>query len=126
MLLLRATVLGRMGQADAALAVLDRMAAANATLGAVEWLEKGRLLDRMGRYEEAFAAFDAGRQRLREVSGQSYLQAHAQQLAARLKSFFIAKRLATLPRAGSAARMWRSRCSCSAFRARARRCWSRP
>ena len=98
-LLLRATVLGRMGQADAALAVLDRMAAANATLGAVEWLEKGRLLDRMGRYEEAFAAFDAGRQRLREVSGQSYLQAHAQQLAVRLKNFFVAKRLGTLPRA---------------------------
>jgi len=98
-LLLRATVLGRMRQVDAALAVLDKMAAANASLGAVEWLEKGRLLDRMGRYEEAFAAFDAGRKRLREVSGQSYLQAHAEQLVARLKSFFVAKRLATLPRA---------------------------
>jgi tetratricopeptide (TPR) repeat protein len=98
-LLLRATVLGRMGEVDAALAVLDKMAAANATLGAAEWLEKGRLLDRMGRYEEAFAAFDAGRKRLREVSGQSYLQAHAEQLVARLKNFFVAKRLATLPRA---------------------------
>ena len=98
-LLLRATVLGRMGQVAAALAVLDDMAAANASLGAVEWLEKGRLLDRMGRYEEAFAAFDAGRKRLREVSGQSYLQAHAEQLVTRLKNFFVAKRLATLPRA---------------------------
>jgi len=98
-LLLRATVLGRMGEVDAALAVLDKMAAANATLGAAEWLEKGRLLDRMGRYEEAFATFDAGRKRLREVSGQSYLQAHAEQLVARLKNFFVAKRLATLPRA---------------------------
>jgi tetratricopeptide (TPR) repeat protein len=98
-LLLRATVLGRMGNADAALAVLDKMAAAKTTLGPAEWLEKGRLLDRMGRYEEAFAAFDSGKQRLREVSGQSYLDAHAQQLAARLKNFFTAKRLATLPRA---------------------------
>jgi predicted RNA polymerase sigma factor len=71
---LRATVLGRMGETDAALAVLDRMAAANATLGPAEWLEKGRLLDRLGRYEEAFAAFDAGRQRLREVSGQPILR----------------------------------------------------
>jgi hypothetical protein len=62
-------------------------------------VEKGRLLDRMGRYPEAFAAFDAGRQRLREVSGQAYLEPQAQQLAARLKNFFTAKRLATLPRA---------------------------
>jgi tetratricopeptide (TPR) repeat protein len=98
-LLLRATVLGRMGKSDAALALLDKMAASKAALGPVEWLEKGRLLDRMGRYEEAFAAFDAGKGRLREVSGQSYLDSHAQQLAARLQSFFSAKRLATLPRA---------------------------
>jgi tetratricopeptide (TPR) repeat protein len=97
--LLRATVLGRMGNADAALAVLDKMAAANATLSPVEWLEKGRLLDRLGRYEEAFAAFDAGRKRLREVSGQQYLGVHAEQLITRLKNFFVAKRLATLPRA---------------------------
>jgi tetratricopeptide (TPR) repeat protein len=97
--LLRATVLGRRGDVDAALAMLATLAAANATLSPVEWLEKGRLLDRLGRHEEAFAAFDAGRKRLREVSGQSYLDAHAQQLAARLKNFFVAKRLATLPRA---------------------------
>ncbi|MGA2191130.1 MAG: sulfotransferase [Steroidobacteraceae bacterium] len=97
--LLRATVLGRMGEAPAALAVLDAMAAANATLSPLEWLEKGRLLDRMGRYEEAFAAFDAGRARLREVTGQQYLDAQAEQLIARLTSFFVAKRLATLPRA---------------------------
>jgi tetratricopeptide (TPR) repeat protein len=99
LLLMRATVLGRMGDAPAALAVLDGMAASNATLGAGEYLEKGRLLDRMGRYEEAFAAFDAGKQRLREVSGQAYLESHAQQLATRLRNFFTAKRLATLPRA---------------------------
>ena len=98
-LLLRATVLGRTGDAPAALAVLDELAAAKATLGPAEWLEKGRLLDRMGRYAEAFAAFDAGRNRLREVSGLSYLDEHAQQLTARLKNFFTAKRLATLPRA---------------------------
>jgi tetratricopeptide (TPR) repeat protein len=97
--LLRATVLGRMGEVDAALAILDKMAAAKPTLGPAELLEKGRLLDRLFRYEEAFAAFDSGKQRLREISGQSYLDAQAQQLAARLKNFFTAKRLATLPRA---------------------------
>jgi tetratricopeptide (TPR) repeat protein len=97
--LLRAVVLGRRGEADAALTILDSMASAHATLSPAEWLEKGRLLDRMGRYEEAFAAFDAGRQRLRKVTGQQYLDAQAQQLIARLKGFFIRKRLATLPRA---------------------------
>ncbi|MGA2862845.1 MAG: sulfotransferase, partial [Steroidobacteraceae bacterium] len=98
-LLLRATVLGRMGEVDAALAVLDKMAAGSTTFGPAQLLEKGRLLDRLGRYEEAFAAFDAGKQRLREVSGLSYLDAQAQQIVARLKNFFNAKRLATLPRA---------------------------
>jgi tetratricopeptide (TPR) repeat protein len=97
-LLLRAMVLGRMGETEAALAVLERVAKARTTLGAGEALEKGRLLDRLGRYEEAFAAFDAGKKRLREVSGQTYLDAHAQQLAARLKRFFVATRLRTLPR----------------------------
>jgi tetratricopeptide (TPR) repeat protein len=97
--LLRAVVLGRRGEADAALTILDSMASAHATLSPDKWLEKGRLLDRMGRYEEAFAAFDAGRQRLREVTGQHYHDAQAQQLIARLKEFFVAKRLATLPRA---------------------------
>ena len=99
--LLRATVLGRKGETDAALATLDTMATAEAALSPVEWLEKGRLLDRLGRYAEAFAAFDAGRQRLREVSGQQYLDAHAEQLLGRLKKFFVKKRLATLPRANT-------------------------
>jgi len=53
----------------------------------------------MGRFEEAFAAFDAGKARLREVSNQQYLQPAAEQLARRLTQFFIAKRLANLPRA---------------------------
>jgi tetratricopeptide (TPR) repeat protein len=97
--LLRAVVLGRSGQVDAALAMLESMASAKATLSPAEWLEKGRLLDRMGRYEEAFHAFDAGRSRLREVTGQQYLDSQAEQLIARLESFFVRKRLATLPRA---------------------------
>ena len=69
-------------------------------LGANELLEKGRLLDRMGRYDEAFEAFAEGKRLCREVSGLSYLADHAQQLAERLKGFFTESRLAILPRAG--------------------------
>jgi Tfp pilus assembly protein PilF len=98
--LLRATVLGRMGEAAAALGVLDAM---QDSLGAADLLEKGRLLDRMGRYDDAFAAFEAGKARLREASGHAYLEAHAQAHAARLTRFFTASRLRTLPRARVAA-----------------------
>ncbi len=95
----RAVVLGRLRDAAGALDVLDALAADKATLGPSEYLEKGRLLDKMGRYDEAFAAYDEGKKRLREVSGHAYLDAHAQQITARLKGFFVATRMRTLPRA---------------------------
>jgi len=97
--LLRAVVLGRRGDTAGALALLDRIAADGQTLGASEYLEKGRLLDKIGRYEEAFAAYDAGKARLREVSGQAYMDAQAQSDIARRAGFFTRRRLATLPRA---------------------------
>jgi len=95
----RAVVLGRLRDAAGALDVLDALAADKATLGPSEYLEKGRLLDKMGRYDEAFAAYDEGKKRLREVSGHAYLDAHAQQITGRLKGFFVATRMRTLPRA---------------------------
>ncbi len=70
-----------------------------AGLGANELLEKGRLLDRIGRYDEAFAAFAEGKRLCREVTGLNYMEEQAQQLAARLKGFFTETRLAILPRA---------------------------
>jgi hypothetical protein len=69
-------------------------------LGPMEWTEKGRLLDKMGRYGEAFAAYDAGKRTLREVTGQGYLADEAQNLVERLRNFFTASRLKILPRAG--------------------------
>jgi tetratricopeptide (TPR) repeat protein len=97
--LLRAVVLGRMRDAPAAVALLDGMAAERAELGPSEYLEKGRLLDQMGRYDEAFDAYVEGKRRLREVSGNAYLAEHARQTTARLRNFFVAKRMRTLPRA---------------------------
>ncbi|HJU15190.1 MAG TPA: sulfotransferase [Stellaceae bacterium] len=102
-LLSRAVLHGRTRSYAQALAVLDSIAGRSREggLGANELLEKGRLLDRMGRYEEAFAAFAEGKRLCREVSGLIYLADHAQQLAERLKGFFTETRLRILPRAGT-------------------------
>jgi hypothetical protein len=89
-----------MGDAQAALALLEAPATAGQEPGPSEWLERGRLLDRVGRYEDAFAAYTEGKRRLREATGQAYLAEHAQHTAQRLRSFFIADRLRTLPQAG--------------------------
>ena len=95
--LLRAVVLGRQKHATEAITLLDSLRNDKGDLGPSELLEKGRLLDQMARYDEAFAAFAQGKQRLREVSGQAYNAAYAQQSAARLKSFFVAGRMRSLP-----------------------------
>jgi tetratricopeptide (TPR) repeat protein len=100
-LLLRAIVSGRKRSYDEALALLDRVAAlaGDAGLGANEWLEKGRLLDQMERYEEAFDAFIEGKRRCRELGGLIYRDEMAQQLIERLKVFFTETRMRILPRA---------------------------
>jgi tetratricopeptide (TPR) repeat protein len=99
-MLARAILYGRTGAYSQALAILDATAAeGQGGLGANELLEKGRLLDRMGRYDEAFAAFSEGKRLCREVSGLAYLEEQAGQMAQRLKAFFAEGRLAILPRA---------------------------
>src|SRR6266851_2420618 len=105
-MLSRAVISGRAGSYSQALATLDAMATPQdgagqngARLGANELLEKGRLLDRIGRYEEAFEAFAEGKRLAREATGLGYMEEHATQLAARLKGFFTETRLAILPRA---------------------------
>jgi tetratricopeptide (TPR) repeat protein len=100
-LLSRAVLYGRTRSYDKALDLLGTIAAQNRGngLGPNELLEQGRLLDRIGRYEEAFAAFAEGKRLCREVSGLGYLDDHAQQLIERLRGFFRATRVSTLPRA---------------------------
>ncbi len=101
-LLHRAILHGRVKHYDQALAALDDIERrrAGSGLGPIEWSEKGLLLDRMGRYAEAFAAFSEGKRTLRALTGQNYLAEEAAGLARRLKSFFVAPRLKILPRAG--------------------------
>lgn len=96
----RAVLHGRTGSYAQALAILDTAGGtSNSGLGPNELLEKGRLLDRLGRHDEAFAGFAEGKRLCREVSGLAYLQQHAEQLAGRLKGFFTEGRVAILPRA---------------------------
>jgi tetratricopeptide (TPR) repeat protein len=100
-LLARAVLHGRTGTYGRALAVLGSVAAQrpNGVLGPNELLEQGRLLDRMGRYDDAFAAILEGKRLVRELSGTAYLADQAASMAGRLKNFFAETRLRTLPRA---------------------------
>ena len=100
-LLHRAILRGRTKDYDAALAILEQLElqSQGGGLGTNELLEKGRLLDKMGRFDEAFAAFAAGKRKGVEHSGNRYLAEHAAQLAERLQRYFTASRLKIVPRA---------------------------
>jgi tetratricopeptide (TPR) repeat protein len=101
LLLARSVLLGRLKRYDEALGVLDALAGISqeGQLGPNELVEKGRLLDQMGRYDDAYAAFEEGKRLSRELSGHAYLDQIAENLLTRLGSFFTAGRLQTLPRA---------------------------
>ena len=97
--LTRAVLLGRMRRYDEALAIIDTMAGDEGGLGPNELLEKGRLLDQLGRYDDAWAAFTEGKRLGRELSGQTYLDHEADAQIERLRNFFTAGRLRLIPRA---------------------------
>ncbi|WP_246659067.1 tetratricopeptide repeat-containing sulfotransferase family protein [Rhizobium sp. FY34] len=100
-LLHRAVIRGRAKDYASALALLDQLEQLNQGmgLGTNELLEKGRLLDKIGRYDEAFSAFTEGKRKNVEMSGTVYMSDHAAQLAQRLKAYFTANRLRIVPRA---------------------------
>ncbi|HQT38346.1 MAG TPA: sulfotransferase [Acidocella sp.] len=99
--LTRATVLSRLKRTDEALAILHEPAAAEGApaikLGPAELSEKGRLLDQLGRYDEAFEAFDTAKKRAVEFGARTYLAEAATDLVTRLKNFFTERRVGTLP-----------------------------
>jgi tetratricopeptide (TPR) repeat protein len=99
----RAVLYGRVKDYDKALTTLDEIERRRGArgLGPVEASEKGRLLDKIGRHKEAFAAFAEAKRTLREVTGLEYRAEEAESLARRLKAFFVAGRLKILPRAGA-------------------------
>jgi tetratricopeptide (TPR) repeat protein len=95
--LARATVLARQNKEEAALALLQASEAGEMHLGPVERSEKGRLLDRLGRFDEAFEEFDAAKKSASAGGAPRYMAETAADLAQRLGNFFNARRLATLP-----------------------------
>jgi Flp pilus assembly protein TadD len=97
--LTRAVLLGRMRRYDEALTIIDATADGEGRLGPNELLEKGRLLDQLGRHDDAWTAFMEGKRLARELSGQQYLDNEASQQIERLRNFFNAGRLRLVPRA---------------------------
>lgn len=92
--LLRAGVLAREGKTAEALAIID----AAPTLGGDAQLERGRLLDRLGRYDEAWRDFVAGKRKLATAGGGLTYHAHAvEAFFERLRRFFTRDHVARLP-----------------------------
>jgi tetratricopeptide (TPR) repeat protein len=100
--LTRAVLHGRRHDYDKALEILNGMKRPDGTqgLGSDELMEKGRLLDKIGRYDDAFAAYAESKSIARAASGQTYLDETAGNLIGRLKTFFQGQRLGFTPRAG--------------------------
>jgi tetratricopeptide (TPR) repeat protein len=100
----RATLLAREGNHMAALAALqpdagrgENAACSRTPSDPNSLLEKGRILDRLERYDEAFACFDEAKRRAREMTGKSYLDREAREIAERLRQFFVSGRLRLMP-----------------------------
>lgn len=96
----RAVLLRRQGEPAQALALLEGLATTDPGFRVDHLYERGRLLEALGRTAEAFEAFTAAKQAMRDLTGESYQAAKAAELAGRLCGFFTAERVASLPRAG--------------------------
>jgi tetratricopeptide (TPR) repeat protein len=94
--LLRAQYLSRAGRHDEALAILVAAPALNGD----GQLERGRLYERHGRYDDAWRDFAEGKRKLAaEAGGVSYDAVAVESFYAALRRFFDRARIARLPRA---------------------------
>lgn len=89
---------------DEALAALDKIKTDQLRPGvaASYWYERGRVLDRAGRYDEAFEAYDTANRINREQNNLLYKPGQVKDLTGRLKEFFTKEKAAELPRAEAA------------------------
>ncbi len=98
-MLTRAVIAGRQRDYEGALSILEDIASQREQgLGPEETLEKGRLFDKMGKFDEAFAAFTEGKKKYREGSGNEYRTQIAMQQLNRIRNFFNKGRLEFTPR----------------------------
>lgn len=94
--LLRVNHLARAGRPADALAILDAAGALNGD----GRLERGRLLDRLGRYAQAWPDFVAGKQQLAaQAGGSRYNTEGVEAFFARLQRFFVRPHITLLPQA---------------------------
>ena len=94
--LLRALYLGNAGREQEALDLIDRSPQARA---GPAMLDRARLLDRLGRHDEAWPALIAAKAQLAQEMGLAYDADAVQAEFAALKEFFTRDTLARLPRA---------------------------
>lgn len=99
--LTRAVLYGREKKNEEAIAELSKSQEGEMArhISAVELLERGRLYDKMDRFDEAWADYTEGKRLCREVQGRSYNDQIAKDLVERLKRFFTRQRMSLLPRA---------------------------
>lgn len=97
--LARAILLGREKKDAEAIEALSSCETAERRLTAIARLERGRLYDKMERFDEAWADFEEGKRICREVQGRKYDGAAATDLVTRLKGFFTRARMPLIPRA---------------------------
>jgi tetratricopeptide (TPR) repeat protein len=94
--LLRSNHLARAGKPEQALAVLD----AAKDLGGEGQLARGRLYETLGRYDEAWQNFIAGKRKLATEAGGLHYKADAvEALFGRFKQFFTRDNMARMPQA---------------------------
>jgi Flp pilus assembly protein TadD len=95
----RAILLGREGKMAEAIAELNRSRETGRRLAAHTLFERGRLYDRMDRFDEAWADFSEANRLVREVQKRRYAETAARDAVSECMRFFKRTRMKLIPRA---------------------------
>jgi len=95
----RAILLGREGKVAEAVAELNKSRDAGKRLSAQGLFERGRLYDKMDKFDEAWADFSEANRLVREVQKRRYGETAAREFVAECMRFFRRSRMKLIPRA---------------------------
>jgi Flp pilus assembly protein TadD len=95
----RAILLGREGKTAEAIAALNKSRETGRRLPAHTLYERGRLYDKMDRFDEAWADFSEANRLVREVQKRRYGEAAAKEFAGECMRFFKRTRMKLIPQA---------------------------